>query len=158
MARSKKEKTKERATGRKRVSVLDMILYFMIVCFLVGGGAVAYVVAQAVKDLPVITDLDVEVDETSFVYDGEGKVWTQLHATENRVPVKIEELPDHVIKAVLAAEDHRFYSHWGVDLRAILRALWINIRSGDSTGQGGSTITQQLAKKQFLTDARTWTR
>jgi penicillin-binding protein 1A len=100
----------------------------------------------------------VEVDETSFVYDGEGKVWTQLHATENRVPVKIEELPDHVIKAVLAAEDHRFYSHWGVDLRAILRALWINIRSGDSTGQGGSTITQQLAKQQFLTDSRTWTR
>lgn len=158
MARSKTEKTKERATGRKRVSVLDMILYFMIVCFLVGGGAVAYVVAQAVKDLPVITDLDVEVDETSFVYDGEGKVWTQLHATENRVPVKIEELPDHVIKAVLAAEDHRFYSHWGVDLRAIFRALWSNIRSGDSTGQGGSTITQQLAKKQFLTDSRTWTR
>ncbi|MGE5578497.1 MAG: transglycosylase domain-containing protein [Bacillota bacterium] len=158
MAKSRKENAKERKPGGRRVSVLDMILYLLIVCFLVGGGAVAYVVATAVKDLPVITDLDVEVDETSFVYDGEGKVWTQLHATENRIPVKLEELPKHVVDAVLAAEDHRFFSHWGVDLRAIFRALWSNLKSGDSTGQGGSTITQQLAKKQFLTDSRTWTR
>ncbi len=158
MPRARKEAKKERKTGAKRVSVLDIFLYLLIICFFVGGGAVAYFVASAVRDLPVITDLDIQVDQTSFVYDREGKTWTELHATENRIPVTLDELPKHLIDAVLAAEDHRFYSHRGVDLRAIARALFSNITSGESTGQGGSTITQQLAKKQFLVDDRTWTR
>ena len=158
MAKTKKENAKERKAGGRRVSVLDIVLYLLIICFLVGGGMVAYFVASAVRDLPVITDLDVEMEETSFVYNRNGEVWTELHATENRIPVKLKDLPKHVIDSVLAAEDVRFYSHRGVDLRAIMRALFANIKAGETTGQGGSTITQQLAKKQFLTDNRTWTR
>lgn len=158
MPRAKRENTKERKNGGKKRNILDIILYLILVCFLVGGGAVAYFVASAVRDLPVISDLDLEVNQTSFVYDREGKVWTELHATENRIPVKLAELPKHMIDAVLAAEDVRFYSHHGVDLRAIARALFSNLKAGDSVGQGGSTITQQLAKKQFLVDDRTWTR
>ena len=66
-------------------------------------------------------------------------------------PVKIEDLPPHVVNAFLAIEDRRFYSHWGVDPRGIARAAW--------TGHGGgSTITQQLAKFTFLTPEQTITR
>ena len=66
-------------------------------------------------------------------------------------PVKVADLPDHVIQPFLAIEDRRFYSHWGVDPRGIARAAW--------TGHGGgSTITQQLAKFTFLSSERTMTR
>ncbi|TRD10558.1 penicillin-binding protein [Erythrobacter insulae] len=66
-------------------------------------------------------------------------------------PVKVADLPEHVIQPFLAIEDRRFYSHWGVDPRGIARAAW--------TGRGGgSTITQQLAKFTFLTPEQTMTR
>ncbi|MEH6788997.1 transglycosylase domain-containing protein [Parasphingorhabdus sp.] len=72
-------------------------------------------------------------------------------------PVRIAELPDHVKQAFLSIEDRRFYSHWGVDPRGLARALWSNI-SGSGMTQGGSTITQQLAKTTFLTPERSLTR
>ncbi|HYD25752.1 MAG TPA: transglycosylase domain-containing protein [Croceibacterium sp.] len=64
-------------------------------------------------------------------------------------PVKVAELPPHVAQAFLAIEDRRFYDHWGVDPRGIARAAWSNLTTGRT--QGGSTITQQLAKFTFLT-------
>jgi penicillin-binding protein 1A len=72
-------------------------------------------------------------------------------------PVKVKELPPHVMQAFLAIEDRRFYSHWGVDPRSIGRALWSNT-FGSGITQGGSTITQQLAKFTFLTPERSITR
>jgi penicillin-binding protein 1A len=72
-------------------------------------------------------------------------------------PVKIKELPPHVVDAFLSIEDRRFYTHWGVDPRSIGRALWSNT-FGDGITQGGSTITQQLAKFTFLTPERSMTR
>jgi len=63
-------------------------------------------------------------------------------------PVEVEALPPHVIEAFLAIEDRRFYSHWGIDPRGVARAAWSNLTTGRT--QGGSTITQQLAKFTFL--------
>jgi len=71
-------------------------------------------------------------------------------------PVDIDQLPDHVVEAFLATEDRRFYSHWGVDPRGLARAT-INNWSGGPT-QGGSTITQQLAKFTFLTPEQSLSR
>ncbi|HET6161116.1 MAG TPA: PBP1A family penicillin-binding protein [Dongiaceae bacterium] len=67
--------------------------------------------------------------------------------------VRLADLPPYLPAAVLATEDRRFYSHWGLDLRGIARALYVNFRQGD-TVQGGSTITQQVAKNLFLTPER----
>lgn len=69
-------------------------------------------------------------------------------------PVTIAQLPAHVPQAFMAIEDRRFYSHWGVDPRGIARAAWHNLWS-DGSSQGGSTITQQLAKGVFLSSDRT---
>lgn len=69
-------------------------------------------------------------------------------------PVDAATLPPHVREAFLAIEDRRFYSHWGVDPRGIARAAWANLGSG-GVRQGGSTITQQLAKNAFLDSDRT---
>ena len=76
---------------------------------------------------------------------------------EQRQLVSIDHVPRHVVHAVLAAEDSRFFEHRGLDPLGILRALYTNLRSGDIR-QGGSTITQQLAKNYFLTPERTWAR
>ena len=76
---------------------------------------------------------------------------------EKRELIAIDQLPRHVTDAVLAAEDSRFYDHFGLDWRGIGRALLANLRSG-GIRQGGSTITQQLAKNFFLTPERTLAR
>jgi penicillin-binding protein 1A len=68
--------------------------------------------------------------------------------------LSLNELPSYLPKAVMAIEDRRFYSHAGVDPRGLARAMWVNLRSGKFV-QGGSTITQQLAKNLFLTPERT---
>lgn len=71
-------------------------------------------------------------------------------------PVKTSELPDHVVQSFLSIEDRRFYTHWGLDARGMARAAWTNITTGRT--EGGSTITQQLAKFTFLTPERSLTR
>jgi penicillin-binding protein 1A len=71
--------------------------------------------------------------------------------------VPLDEMPDHLIKAVLATEDRRFYEHFGIDFLGTFRAVITNAQAGGVV-QGGSTITQQLAKNLFLTNARTYTR
>jgi len=71
-----------------------------------------------------------------------------------RDSVPVDEMPDYVVKAVLATEDRRFYQHYGIDFLGLARALTENVRA-NSVVQGGSTITQQLAKNLFLSNERT---
>lgn len=78
-------------------------------------------------------------------------------AGEETRPVRLSEIPPHVVAAVLAVEDHRFYEHGGLDLRGLARAAWVNARSG-RVAQGGSTITQQLVKNRLLSAERTLSR
>ena len=80
----------------------------------------------------------------------------EQHWEERRV-VRLSEVPSLLVKAVLAAEDRRFFQHHGIDPRAVARALVANLRSGRVV-QGGSTLTQQLIKNFFLTEARTFRR
>ena len=68
--------------------------------------------------------------------------------------VPLEEIPDHMVKAVLATEDRRFFAHFGIDFVGLIRAMSENVRANDVV-QGGSTLTQQLAKNLFLSPERT---
>ena len=92
--------------------------------------------------------LEIEPEEITLFFGRE---------RERRQLVAIGQIPEHVIQAVLAAEDNRFFEHWGIDPRGILRAMMANLRHG-GIRQGGSTITQQLAKNYFLTPDRNLTR
>jgi penicillin-binding protein 1B len=76
---------------------------------------------------------------------------------EDHRPVRLDETPKVLIDAVLAAEDHRFFAHGGLDLRALARAAWANLRAG-RVKEGGSTITQQLIKVRLLSPQRTFVR
>lgn len=85
----------------------------------------------------------------------DGEVLAERGAAHDYMPLDL--LPPHVIGAVVATEDRRFYDHWGVDPQGLLRAFFANIRAG-RVAQGGSTLTQQLAKNLFLTPERTLAR
>ncbi len=74
-----------------------------------------------------------------------------------RDSVPVDEMPDHVIKAVLATEDRRFFEHYGIDFLGLMRAIFQNVRA-NSVVQGGSSITQQLAKNLFLSSERSYLR
>jgi penicillin-binding protein 1A len=76
---------------------------------------------------------------------------------QNAPPVELESLPPYVAQAFIAIEDRRFYNHMGVDFGGMMRAGAENLRAGEVV-QGGSTITQQLAKNLFLTNERSWRR
>lgn len=86
--------------------------------------------------------------ERSIVYDANGDVMTSLFL-EDRAPVRLEDIPDHVVDAVLAIEDRNFYDHDGIDRKATVRALFRNIDAGE-VEEGGSTITQQLIKNTLF--------
>ncbi len=88
-----------------------------------------------------------KVETESVVYDRNGEVLGSLF-TENRRPVSLDGLPNHLLQAVIATEDSRFYEHGGVDLTGILRAAISNMQAG-RIAQGASTITQQLARQTF---------
>jgi penicillin-binding protein 1A len=109
------------------------------------------VLAGACSYTPATLDVtDPALAQSTKVYAADGTLLTTLVAEENRENVRIADLPAHVIDAVLAAEDSRFYDHRGVDVRAILRAVAANTRSGEIV-EGGSTITQQYVKNTMLT-------
>lgn len=86
----------------------------------------------------------------------EGEILWYLY-DEYRLPVDLEEMPDHVKDAFVAVEDKRFYSHGGVDMRSVFRALYKDIVARDKV-EGASTITQQLAKNLFLSNDKSWLR
>ena len=90
------------------------------------------------------------------VYADDGKTVIGEFALEKRIPLKYEEIPPKVKNAILAVEDARFYDHIGIDPIRILGAAWKNLTSNHI--EGGSTLTQQLAKNLFLTREQTYTR
>jgi penicillin-binding protein 1A len=90
---------------------------------------------------------------TLVLMSADGRPIARRGAIKER-PVQTAELPAHVADAFIAIEDRRFRSHWGIDPRGIARAAWNNLRAG-GVREGGSTITQQLAKTVFLTSDRT---
>lgn len=93
---------------------------------------------------------------TTFIYDDQEQIVSRIFR-ENRVEVSLSSMPPLLPKAFIAAEDSRFYQHSGVDAWSILRALFHNLRTGER-GQGGSTITQQVARALLLTPEKTYTR
>src|SRR5918996_5251318 len=94
------------------------------------------------------------VGDTIFL-DAAGRPWFRLD--EQRRDVPFSQISTYFKDAVIAVEDHRFYSHPGIDPIALTRAAYSNLRSEGST-QGGSTITQQLARTLFLSNTRTYGR
>jgi len=117
-------------------------------------GAAAVFFVLVMRDLPEIYSLrDYRPNLITRVMAVDGTEIASI-SRERRIVVPIEEIPEHTVQAFISAEDEAFYEHEGIDYTSILRAAWANVRAG-GVAQGGSTITQQVAKTFLLTADRT---
>jgi penicillin-binding protein 1A len=125
----------------------------LVVVGLIGG----LVVWGVKKDLPPLAVL--ETYNTSLItkiYSADQKLLKEF-CLERRELVPLEQIPPHLIDALLSTEDQKFMRHWGVDVFRILQAFYVDIKHR-SLAQGASTITQQLARRLHLSTKKTWTR
>ncbi len=123
-------------------------------------GLLFLALAASACDLPSLREARRDADalpETSFMYAADGALITRLHAGEDRVSVRAFRIPEVLRDAVIAIEDQRFYDHAGLDVRAVLRAAYVDATTGEVV-EGGSTITQQLVKKVYVGDEQTLAR
>lgn len=118
------------------------------------GAAVYFYLAPGLPSAEVIRE--VRLQTPLRIYSRDGRLIAQL-GEQKRTPVRFEEIPEVVIKAFLAAEDDRFFEHPGFDYQGIMRAGINLLLTGERT-QGGSTITQQLARAYFLSPERSFVR
>ncbi len=143
---------KLKITGWKRV-VLFAVLGMMVLML---AGTV-YLYFKISAELPSVESLkDVRFQVPLRVYASDGKLIAEF-GEKKRIPVTIAGVPELLVKAILAAEDDRFYQHPGVDYQGLLRAVAVMIRTGEKA-QGGSTITMQVARNFFLSSERTFAR
>jgi penicillin-binding protein 1A len=134
-------------------------LFFILVGFavFVSAGAVFGVVQWLRRDLVNPQTLAaIQQPVKTVVYDARGRVLHEFF-NQNRSSVPLREIPRHLVNATIATEDRSFYSHWGVDLWGVARAAFTDLLHM-RRAQGGSTITQQLARNVFLSHEKTWTR
>ena len=103
------------------------------------------------------TEEDFISEQTSMIYASDGSLLSRLKGNRDSYYLTSEEIPFNVKAAIVSIEDKKFYDHKGVDTKAILRAVLAMIKNGEAT-QGGSTITQQLARNIYLTMDKTWQR
>ena len=138
--------------------MLRFLLYTIGLTIILGALAVGGVVYYYGHDLPDRLDLKSSYQPAvvSTVYDIEQKPIGEFYL-QRRFVVPLERIPPHVVRALLAAEDSRFYAHRGIDLVAIMRASFANIRKR-GVHEGASTLTQQLVRGFFLTPERTFSR
>jgi penicillin-binding protein 1A len=127
-----------------------------LLVLLIGYGVLCSYIYVA-PSLPSVEKMrQIELQVPLRVYTRSGALIAQI-GEQRRIPVSYEEIPVVVRQAFLAAEDDRFFEHAGVDYPGVIRALFVNIVSGDRT-QGASTITMQAARTMFLSPEKTWRR
>lgn len=157
--KSIKQRPPRRSWLRRFGSVVKWMFILGILGILFAGGAVSGYVASIVKDDPVRSEelIQKEVSQnavTGFAYFRDGQPIGQLRTEEDRRLVQFNNIPQLVIDAVLAIEDNNFYNHKGVDFSGTLRAVKQKLLN-ESVQTGGSTLTQQLARRVFLSLDRT---
>ncbi|NLY83852.1 MAG: penicillin-binding protein 1A, partial [Acholeplasmataceae bacterium] len=147
--RKPENSTKKRSIMNK---LITLFLTLIAVCVVLVAGFFLFA-KYAPSD---IISKDIVQPAASQFYDNKGELISTTDSEEDRIPIPLAKVPKDLQNAFIAVEDVRFYEHSGIDFRGIARALLSNVMGSDL--QGGSSITQQLAKNAFLTQERTWTR
>lgn len=160
----KKRKKKKTATQKlwsflKFQMVLILLVLGAVAYYFVGGYAVKVkeLHDEAVSYVARASADTFRQNETSIAYDVNGDVIQLMIGDKDVYYVEYADMPAYLRQAIVSIEDKRFYSHHGVDYKAIVRAVYAMFRNGEVT-QGASTITQQLARTTFLNQDQTWER
>lgn len=137
------------------MKIAKIIFSALLTLLIVAGIAGAMLYSKLKADLPDVATLrDVKLQQPMRIFTADGKLIGEV-GEERRSPVKLADIPQVLIDAVIATEDARFYEHSGIDPKGIIRAAF---RSAQGSTQGASTITQQLARNFFLSPERTFER
>ncbi len=153
-----KKKKKKNASDDSGAKKPKMRLWkkILLICFTLGCLVIIGAVGAfwwIVQDAPELDETLLKAPESSELLASDGTVFAEVGA-ERRYNITLDQVPDILIDAVLATEDVNFYDHFGVDIPRTIAAVWSNI-FGDGITQGGSTITQQLARGAFLSREQT---
>jgi penicillin-binding protein 1A len=147
---------RRRSARRRRSPVLGLVT-FLVTLGVWGAIAVGAVVAYYGSQLPSIDQLEIPKRPPNIAILAADGTLLANRGDTGGAAIKVKDLPSFIPKAFIAIEDRRFYTHLGIDAFAIMRALTRNATAG-ATVEGGSTLTQQLAKNLFLTQERTVSR
>lgn len=155
-------KKKSTATGRRKKAapqqtVVRRLVKLGLLLGLWATIVIGTIVGWYALELPQITEAPKLIEQNAVTVAGKDGTVLARYGSLQGVATPVSELPAHLVYAVLAIEDRRFYKHPGVDPVGIVRAFGRNLLEG-KVAQGGSTITQQLAKNLFLSPARTFKR
>jgi len=145
---------------KKRIKgiILDSFITLFVVGILSISGLLVWVSTMKIPDLSSFEDR--RILQSTKIYDHTGEILLyDLHQDVKRTIVPFEDISRNIKNATIAIEDERFYSHFGIDIKGILRAAFVNIKDGDLLGgQGGSTLTQQVIKNSILQNDKKLTR
>lgn len=145
-----------RKSRRRRLRPGRLFAILGLLFVILAGLSAIGLLAVSIKDIPAWNSEALLSSNSTLIYDRDNKLVAKV-GIENRVPVAIKDIPEMVQQSFLAAEDHRFYQHHGIDFKGIIRAVFKDI-TGAGKHQGASTITQQLVKLSFLTPEKTFKR
>lgn len=159
--KKRKRKTKsQKWWGFLKFQMVLIVLVIAAVAYYYAGGYAAKIKemkTEAVNLVAGATRDTFRQDQTSIAYDCKGETLSVLKGEKDAYYVEYDDIPIYIKQAIVSTEDKRFFKHKGLDYKGILRAIVAMIRDGEVT-QGGSTITQQLARTVFLSNEKTWER
>ncbi|SHH87464.1 penicillin-binding protein 1A [Caloranaerobacter azorensis DSM 13643] len=151
---------KKKSKKKKKISILKFILIVLLMVTFIIVGSVGGLVFAVIKNTPKIdpTKIDSMLSENSVILDKNGNLIEKIETQEYRTIIEdLDEIPDYLENAFIAIEDTRFRKHIGIDFKRIIGALIEDIKAGKLV-QGGSTITQQLARNIYLNREKKITR
>ncbi len=152
-AKKNKKKNSKKKQAKKKPSIMMRLFKWMVVLGLWGIIALTGILLWFAKDLPDITTQASFERRSSIVVKAANDTIIGRYGESKGQNINVNDVPHHLVHAILSIEDRRFYNHFGIDPLGITRAMITNVRRGRLV-QGGSTITQQLAKNLFLTHQR----
>ena len=167
LAKKEKKKKKHKSPMGRAIGIVVKIIIALLLTIVVAGGVLLYMkygkrvmsMERDAKKIVAKSSLETfRQNETSIIYDANGTIISKLKGEKDVYYIKYEDIPKKAVDAITSIEDKSFFKHKGYDLKAILRAGVAYIKNKGVITQGGSTITQQLARNIFLSFEESWER
>jgi len=167
LAKKVKKQKRQKNPVERAIGIVLKIIIALLLAIVVIGGVLIYMkygkklIAMESDAKKIVSKSTMETfrqNETSIIYDANGNIMSKLKGEKDVYYIKYSDIPQVAVSAITSIEDKNFFKHKGYDLKAIIRAGFAYIKNKGVITQGGSTITQQLARNIFLSFEESWQR